>query len=120
MSRLETYEYSEGAELPTLGHWYYIGDALQDFATGYTFTLTCKTRDKVTTMFTKTTGITGAAGALPVGSTGTPSITVAWATTAELSTLTAGETYFCSCVVRRTADSKDFDSWDFFIKIRDT
>ncbi len=111
------FSYSPAAELPSLGHFYEVDGTLIDFSSGFTFTLTVKTRDLVTTMFTKTTNITGAAGAGSYPS-GTPNITVAWATTAELSTLTAGTVYACSLVPRRTSDSKDYDAWDFEIHIR--
>lgn len=72
-----TISYHKGAERPSLGLWLVDDDgALVDFSTGYTFSFKIGTPGTAATV-TKTSGITGAAGA---GSapTGTPNVTVAW------------------------------------------
>ncbi len=73
-----TITYPRGAERPALEIWWVDDDGgLIDFSTGYTFELKLGTPGS-TAILTKTTGITGAAGA-GVEPTGTPNITVAWA-----------------------------------------
>lgn len=68
--------YVRGAERPTLQLWWVDDtDALIDFSSGYTFSLTIG--DGTTATVTKTSGITGAAGA-GTNPTGTPNIVVAW------------------------------------------
>lgn len=70
--------YHTTAELPALEMWLLDDDGtLIDFSTGWTFSLKIGEVGQVA-LLTKTTGITGAAGA---GSepTGTPNLTVAWA-----------------------------------------
>ena len=96
-------EYTIGDELGDSGIYWKDGDgALIDFSTGYTFSL--KVYDGATTaLFTKTTGITGAAGSL---TTPTPNVVVAWAITAELTTITTPGTYPLRLTATRTADSK--------------
>lgn len=70
-------EYKQHAEDPGSGfYWYDVaGQNLIDF-TGYTFTV--KVHDHATTLITKTSGITGAAGS-GTNPTGTPNIVIAWA-----------------------------------------
>ncbi len=79
--------YKKNAERPTLDIWWYDrSGTLINFASGYTFSLKVGNVGQ-TALLTKTTNITGAAGA---GSapTGTPNIVVAW-TAGELA-LTPG------------------------------
>lgn len=90
--------YIAGAELPDLSlTWWDSNDALIDFSTGYTFTVKVGVLGSAA-LFTKTTGITGAAT--------DPNVTIGWSTAAELTTLSAG-TYAVQVIARRTADSKD-------------
>lgn len=74
MSRLS---WHQSAERPG-GEFWCLDDAgaLIDFSSGYTFTLKIGTRAG-TTLLTKTTGITGAAGA-GVEPTGTPNVIITW------------------------------------------
>lgn len=91
--------YTAGAELPDLTlTWRDSAGVLIDFTSAYTFTVKVGVPGSAA-VFTKTTGITGAAT--------DPNITIAWATTAELSTLTVGTTYTGQVIARRTSDSKD-------------
>lgn len=88
--------YFKGADLPDL--LWALEDSLEqiiDF-TGYTFVVKVGPEGSTTSSFTKTTGITGTAT--------DPNITVAWATTGELSTLAAGR-YTIQLVA--TAGGKD-------------
>lgn len=98
-------EYTIGDELADLGlFWQDSSGALIDFSSGYTFTVTV-TDNAGTSQFTaKTTGITGAVGSLAED---TPNVTVAWATSSELSSITTAGIYKFFCTARRTADSKD-------------
>lgn len=72
-----TIRYHTTAERPALEMWILDDDGtLIDFSTGYSFTLKIgNTGD--TALLTKTTGITGAAGA-GTEPTGTPNVSVAW------------------------------------------
>jgi hypothetical protein len=80
-------EYSQHAEDPQPGVWWTTrANALIDY-TGYTFTL--KIHNSTTTVLTKTTGITGAAGS-GTPPTGTPNIAIQWAVD-ELLNIPAGE-----------------------------
>ena len=89
--------YRSGAELPdTAIAWYDRDGTIIDFSSGWTFTV--KVGTGTTASFTKSTNITGASTA--------PNVTIAWATSSELSTLTAGN-YRIELVARRTSDSKD-------------
>lgn len=91
--------YTVGAELPDITlTWYDSNNNLIDFSTGYTFTIKVGIPGS-TALFTKTTGITGAAT--------DPNVTIAWATTLELATLTVGTLYTAQVIARRTSDSKD-------------
>lgn len=66
-----------GAELPSAAFWWTDRQKqLIDFSTGHTFTLKLG-RPGATAVLTKTSGITGAAGA-GVEPTGTPNLVVAW------------------------------------------
>lgn len=73
-----TVRYRTTAERPSLELWIEDDDGtLIDFSAGYTFSLKIGTTGK-TADLTKTAGITGAAGA-GTEPTGTPNITIAWA-----------------------------------------
>lgn len=83
-------KYFRTAERPALEFWLTDDDDnLINFASGYTFTFKLGTPGEAAT-FTKTTGITGAAG---VGTepSGTPNVTITF-TAAELDSLTIGST----------------------------
>lgn len=89
---------------------YYLGDELGDaeltwndsdgtlinFASGWTFSVKVGTPGSAAS-FTKTTTITGASTA--------PNVTIAWATTGELNSLTAGG-YTLQVVATQTSGSK--------------
>jgi len=99
-------EYSLNDELGDAGFFWRDSPngPLVDLSTGYTYAL--KIYDGTgATWFTKTTGITGAAGSL-TATPNTPNVTIAWATTGELSTITTPGTYPLRLVATRTADSK--------------
>lgn len=69
--------YYQGAERPTLRLWLLDDDGtLVDFSAGYTFSLKIGLAGQ-TPLLTKTSGITGAAGA-GVEPTGTPNVVVSW------------------------------------------
>jgi hypothetical protein len=71
--------YHEGAALPALKLWVLDDDGtLIDFSTGWTFNYFKIGHKGAAAVLTKTTGLTGAAGA-GVEPTGTPNVTVAWA-----------------------------------------
>jgi hypothetical protein len=76
------------AELPDLKFWLFDDSgALIDFSTGYTFALDLGRPGNAHT-FTKSTGITGAAGS-GTETSGTPNLTISF-TAAELDPLTRG------------------------------
>ena len=78
--------------------WWMISGDLVDFSSGYTFTLRLSLQSTPgTIIFTKTTGLTGAAGSGSVQS-GTPNLTVAWATSGELNDLTLAKLYLLEIV----------------------
>jgi hypothetical protein len=89
--------YVEGAELGDLGiSWYDTDGSLINFASGYTFVVKVGSPGSAA-LFTKSTGITGAATV--------PNVTVGWATSGELNGLSAG-TYSVQVAATRTSDSK--------------
>lgn len=70
-------QYASSAERPTLDIWWFDRtDTLIDFSSGYTFSLKIGTAGSAA-LLTKTSGITGAAGAGTAPS-GTPNVVVAW------------------------------------------
>jgi hypothetical protein len=72
--------------------WWFVNGALLDLHTGYTFQAKlASVKTPATTIWTKTTGFTGAVGSGVEGN-GTPNLVVQWATSGELndSSLTAG------------------------------
>lgn len=95
---MENPSYVIGAELGDLGiSWYDTNGALIDFSSGYTFTVKVGVRGEAA-LFTKTTGISGAATA--------PNVTVAWATSGELNSLASGS-YALQVAARQTSSGKD-------------
>lgn len=113
--RLDAYEVYDGESLPDLGLYVRVdGTLLTGLATGHTFEL--KVVDDATTMFTKTTGFTGATGT-GVPPSGTPNLVVQWATSAELSTLVAGTNYLAQLKITRSSDSR-IRYYNFMIVVR--
>jgi len=89
--------YYQGAELGDLPFsWYDSDGTVIDFSSGYTFSVKVGVPGAAAS-FTKTTGITGAATA--------PNVTIGWATTDELNSLSAGD-YVVQITATRTSDSK--------------
>ena len=98
---MASFKYRAGAELPDLAlTWKDTDGTVIDFSSGWTFTVTVTGRGDTVAVFTKTTGITGAAG--------DPNVTIAWAVAGEISVLAVGA-YDLQLRARRTADSKDRD-----------
>lgn len=94
---METASYIQGADLPDLGFELRDEDGnLLQLASGHTFELKVGQPGSAATLM-KTTGITGANTA--------PNVTVAWATSGELNTITPGF-YYLDLTVTRTSDSK--------------
>jgi hypothetical protein len=90
--------YHVGAELPDLALTLKDSDGdVIDLSSGHTFSLKVATLSSTTASFTKTTNISGAAAA--------PNCTVAWATSGELNSLSAGR-YWAQLAVTRTSDTK--------------
>jgi len=97
-----TLHYYRTAERPDLKFWIQDDDGtLIDFSTGYTFAFKLGQPGSAAT-FTKTTGITGAAGS-GTESSGTPNITISF-TAAELDALVVGNTTW---QIRATTTSLD-------------
>ena len=71
--------------------------AVISFASGYTFSLKVGTKGSAA-LFTKTSGITGAATF--------PNLTIAWAISGELNAITTPGGYVLQITATRTADSK--------------
>ena len=89
--------FTQGSDLPDYSKAWLDGDGdLIDFATGYTFEVRVGNAGSAA-LFVKSTGITGAATA--------PNITVQWATTGELNSITAG-VYDLQIIATRTSDSR--------------
>jgi hypothetical protein len=99
--------YYKGADLPDLAWWHQDSSGtLVDFSAGYTFSVKVASASTPTTAsFTKSTGITGAAGA-GTEPDGTPNLVIAWAATVELNSLSAGA-YIVEFTAVRTSDSKE-------------
>jgi len=91
-------EYIQGSDLPDAAiTWRDRNNAIIDFSTGHTFSLKVGTPGSAA-LLTKSTGITGAATS--------PNVTIAWATSGELNTLTTG-VYSGQLKATRNSDSKD-------------
>lgn len=101
-------EYVKGATLPDLALTLKdsAGEVI-DFSTPHTFAVKVGASGESAT-FTKTTGITGAASS--------PNVTIAWATSAEITTLDAGN-YEMQVDCIRTSDSKR-RSWKLTMTVR--
>ncbi len=84
--------------------WWFVNGALINLSSGYTFSATLKRADTpATTIFTKTTGFTGATGS-GNESEGVANLVVTWATTGEMNLPTEGLHRFV-IVATKTADS---------------
>lgn len=93
-------EYSIGDSLSDLAiYWQADDNTYRDFSSGWSFEVKVGDANGVT--FTKTAGITGAAGGPTV-----PSIVVAWATTDELTTIATPGNYYVQIRATRTGDAK--------------
>jgi hypothetical protein len=89
--------YIKGSSLPDWPITWKNDGTLRDFSSGWTWQL--ELIDSAGTVaFTKTTGFTGAATA--------PNLTVQWATSGELVSVTAGTTYTAKFTATRTSDSR--------------
>lgn len=98
-------EYTLGDELGDAGlFWEDSFGQLIDLSSGYTFELKVYDGDGAA-LFTKTTGITGAAGSLTTVPP-TPNLAVAWATSNELSSIATPGTYPFRVVATRTSGGK--------------
>lgn len=94
-----TVPYTNGADLPDLAiTWKDHAGNIINFSTGWTFSVKVGVVG-ATALFTKTTGITGAA-------TG-PNLVIAWAVTGELNSLAPNKSYTVSITATRTADGKE-------------
>lgn len=104
--QLPTFEVIVGASAPTVGLFVREnGTLLTGLDSGHTFSLKVVDEPGGTVAFTKTSGITGQAGAgLPPS--GTPNVEVQWATSGEIANLTGGERYLAELTITRTADSR--------------
>ena len=107
MPQIETFKYHTTSERPAITYWYRVNRTLIDFSTGYTFTVVVTTLDGETTLITKTSGITGAAGS-GTETDGTPNLTVTWGA-GELAALTAGESYKATLTPTLTAGALDYE-----------
>jgi hypothetical protein len=85
--------------------WWFVNGSLVDYSSGYTFTgKLAAVSSPATVIFTKTTGFTGAAGS-GTETSGTPNLTVAWATSGELNTSTLSSVaYLLEIVALKTSD----------------
>lgn len=98
------FEYPSGAQLDDLRiAWFDPAGNLRQFASGWTFSLKVGVAGSAA-VFTKTSGITGA--------NTRPNITVAWATSGELASLTVGTVYQFQLTATRTSDSKKLTKID--------
>lgn len=115
---MSTIEVIDGENLPSLGLFVRENTALlTGLDSGHTFELKVATDDN-TLLFTKTTGITGQAGA-GMPPTGTPNVIVQWAnTTSELAAMTGGETYKAQLKITRSSDAR-FRLYQFDIYCRE-
>lgn len=93
--------YSIGDSLTDLAVYWKTDDGdWRDFSSGWSFEVKVGTEDGGVE-FTKSSGIFGA-----VGSATTPSLTISWATSGELSDITDPGIYYCQIRCVRDADSK--------------
>lgn len=95
--------YYVGSDLPDTQVTLRNGDGTYpDFSSGYTFQVKVAPTSGSAATFTKTTSITGAAGSSTVAN-----VSVSWATSGELNSLTAGY-YVLQLQVTRTSDSRQW------------
>lgn len=95
--------YYVGSDLPDTQITLKNGDGTYpDFSSGYTFQVKVAPAGSTSASFTKTTSISGAAGSTTVAN-----VSVSWATSGELNTLTAGY-YTLQLQVTRTSDSRQW------------
>lgn len=97
------YQYRADQELPAMAlEWLDGSGALQQFATGWAFTVkVAKASAPLAVLLTKTVGV--------VGANTSPNITISW-TTSDFTALAAspsGTDYVVYTYARRTADTKD-------------
>lgn len=95
--------YYVGSDLPDTQITLRNGDGTYpDFSSGYTFSIKVAPAGSTTATFTKSTNVTGAAGSATVAN-----LTISWATSGELNSLTAGY-YILQVTVTRTSDSRQW------------
>jgi hypothetical protein len=98
--------------------WWFVNGSLPDYTTGYTFEAKLYRADDPlsTIIFTKTTGLTGAAGSGVQGD-GTANLTVAWATTGELNTsgITTGR-HVLQIKATKSSDSSE-DTYKMYLDL---
>lgn len=118
MARIPTFEYIVGADLEDIELWVSANGELPDFSTDHTFTLHVAASDG-TAAFTKSAGITGAAGSgTDNDPTGVPNVVIQWATAGELNDLSGG-LYVAELVILRTSDSRERKR-RFYLQMTDT
>lgn len=104
-----TVEYFIGDELSTLGIWWFADDTLVDFSGAHTYSakLYAASDSTKTNVFAsaKTTNITGSAGS-GTPTSGTPNLSIVWATSGELNSVTTAGLYVLQIVATRTSDSR--------------
>lgn len=107
MATIDTIDYTIGDELESLQLWWTANGTLVDLSvtTTYTSKLYLASDSARTALFTKTTGFTGAAGS-GTKTSGTPNLTVAWATSGELNVPTVAGLYVFSIRATRSSDSR--------------
>jgi hypothetical protein len=104
--KLPIYEVIVGESLPDLALFCRVdGTLLTGLGTGHTFSLVVRNPGDTATLFTKTTGFTGQTGS-GTPPDGTPNLVVQWATSGELSTLTAGSAHKALLSITRSSDSR--------------
>ncbi len=98
-----TLRYYVGSDLPDTQITVRNGDGTYpDFSSGYTFAVKVAPAGSTSASFTKSTSITGAAGSATVAN-----VSVSWATSGELNSLTAGY-YILQLQVTRSSDSRQW------------
>jgi hypothetical protein len=105
---LPVYRVVVGQALPDTNLWVRAGGVLvPGLAAGFTFSLRVRDPLDATTLFTKSSGITGQTGS---GSEpgGVPNVIIAWAASGELDQLTAFEQHRALLNMTRVSDSKAF------------
>lgn len=98
-------EYFIGDELESLNVWWFSNGTLVDFSAAHTYEAKLVDSDG-TTVFTTTTGFTGAAGS-GTQHEGTANLVKAWPTTGELNSVTVAGSYTLQVKATRTSDSRE-------------